>query len=147
MPKELFITDDERVKLPVGKRLLPQGNPFFVGASVDRTPPPSSTQGSNALKKIDKTLADRLHRLDQRSLLTGAVSSDMDAAHILKAVRDDENLKKEVERILNRQCILGSDGGEFELDGVQNVFLVEANFHRMYDLRNGFAIVPITSQL
>ncbi|KAG7087319.1 hypothetical protein E1B28_013296 [Marasmius oreades] len=147
MPNKLFITDDERVKFPVRRRLLPQGNPFFVGTSVDRTPPPSSTQGSNAPNQLDKSLADRLNRLDQRSLLTGVVSSDMDATHCINAVRDNEDLRTDVEHILNRQRILGSDGDKFELNGVQNLFLVEANFHRMYNLRNGFAIVPITSQL
>ena len=94
---QIFVTEDERIKLPnYGRRLLPQGNPFFVGASVPATPSPSSTTGSNAPSKVEKTLAERLHRLDQRSLLTGALSSEMDAAHIINASRGNEDLKADV---------------------------------------------------
>ncbi|KAG7087317.1 hypothetical protein E1B28_013294 [Marasmius oreades] len=114
--KQISVTDDGHIQFPVGRRLLPQGNPFFVGTIVDRTLPPSSTQGSNAPTQANKSLADKLHRLDQRSLLTAAVSSDMDATHCINAVRRNEYLKKDVERILNRQRILGGD--KFELDGV-----------------------------
>ncbi|THU88780.1 hypothetical protein K435DRAFT_865931 [Dendrothele bispora CBS 962.96] len=68
-------------KLPPNPLLLGR-EPTSVAASSQR-----SSIASVDIPKEDKTLRNKLLKTDQRSFLTGVVSVDLQAAHILNTIR------------------------------------------------------------
>ncbi|THU94452.1 hypothetical protein K435DRAFT_966838 [Dendrothele bispora CBS 962.96] len=144
---------DERIVLPSPADKLPP-NPLLLGR--EPTSAAASSQRSSIasvdIPKEDKTLRNKLLKTDQWSFLTGVVSVDLQPAHILNTIRkattgsEADVRKKEVEKLLNLQRILGI-GKRFDLDCICNAFLLEANQHVWLDLYGAIAFIPIESQL
>ncbi len=96
-----------RVFIPPVKKLPP--NPH-IGRGSDALlralAPPSETAGTDSEwspePPEDKSLRHRLLACDQRSFLTGSASADLQAAHIINAVRRNPERKKLVVSLLFR---------------------------------------------
>jgi hypothetical protein len=86
------------VGLPLAKRLPP--NPHLQAvtpaAAWERLHEPVSPTDDDEWYPARKTLLHRLLACDQRSFLTGAAGPDLQAAHIINAVREGGRRKSDV---------------------------------------------------
>ncbi|CAA7269622.1 unnamed protein product [Cyclocybe aegerita] len=89
-----------------------------------------------------KILRYRLLACDQRSFLTGSRRVDMQAAHIINTVREDDRRKANVEELLTQQRLHHSSFQTFDLDSIINGILLEATYHVQWDVYGTFCIVP-----
>ena len=81
-----------RVTIPASQKLPPVPNPGLVLPSTAG----GDSESSHREPKNSKILRYRLLACDQRSFLTGSRRVDMQAAHIINTVRQDNQRKKNV---------------------------------------------------
>jgi len=94
-------TQQQRVAIPPSKRLPPNPHigdgPVALGRALTS---PSETDEANSEwcpeGQIDKSLRYRLLASDQRSFFTGSAACDLQAAHIINAVRINTERKWQV---------------------------------------------------
>ncbi|KAJ3481693.1 hypothetical protein NLJ89_g12190 [Agrocybe chaxingu] len=129
-----------RVTIPASKEL-----PSIPNLAPGRVPPSTTggdSQSSHREPKNSKILRYRLLTCDQRSFLTGSRRVDMQAAHIISTVREDDRRKKNVEELLTQQRLHHSSFQTFDLDSIINGILLEATYHVQWDVYGTFCIVP-----
>jgi len=86
-----FLSSENVVNIPPVSTNTP-ANPL-LGYSGSRTAPPS--EASSTTTATQSTLANRLLLYDQRCLVTGAVSNQLQACHLVNAIRVDSLFKPE----------------------------------------------------
>ncbi|KAF8972732.1 hypothetical protein BDZ97DRAFT_1782429 [Flammula alnicola] len=139
-------TRQYRVVIPSCKRLPP--NPHIGGpdALSCALVPPSETADTNSEwspeSRADKGLRHMLLANDQRSFFTGSAAADLQAAHIITAVRRNAERKRQVEAYLTQQRLHPPMLDSFFLDSISNAILLEANLHTQWDLYGTFCFVP-----
>ncbi|KAK2464039.1 hypothetical protein APHAL10511_003983 [Amanita phalloides] len=147
-----FANDAQQVRvfIPPVKKLPPNPHIGHGSAALLRAlAPPSETAGTDSEwsheSPEDKSLRHRLLACDQRSFFTGSASADLQAAHIINAVRMNPERKKLVEDLLSQQKLQDPSVYKFLLDSPTNAILLEATLHVHWDLYGTFCIVPSDS--
>ncbi|KAJ7888841.1 hypothetical protein B0H13DRAFT_2533119 [Mycena leptocephala] len=129
----------------------PPANPLFFLENISRTPVPSLRPASSINTENSATrrvLANRVLFYDQRCFLTGSVSPETQACHLINTIRPKgkerkKRLKEQIEFILTRQGFNGQRA--FCLDSVINVLALDVHWHRQLDKRGSFCVVvPLT---
>ncbi|KAJ7675817.1 hypothetical protein DFH06DRAFT_1292062 [Mycena polygramma] len=119
------------------------------------TTPGPSVRSSKSGQSINSTgtqsaLAHRVLFKDQRCILTGLVSSELQACHLVNAIRTKKkqrqiNLKQQVEFILTRQGFNGKHS--FYLDSLVNCVGLDVHWHGQIDKRASFCLTVPLQQL
>ncbi|KAL1757954.1 hypothetical protein FB107DRAFT_272386 [Schizophyllum commune] len=135
------------VSLPAAAHRLPD-NPL-----ITREPPSVAASGSQATDS-QRILDFRkgLLRKDMLSVITGSPATDLQACHILNAVRlGSKNAPQRASKEEQRQQVVdlcqylrfnGKDSTvDFDLDNIMNGILLESSLHMNWDLYATFAIV------
>ena len=99
-----MVFDDDasqfRVVIPAVKKLPP--NPHISSDALTRALAPPSETASNVDSesppepRLEKTLRHLLLACDQLSFFTGSASADLQAAHVVNAVRQNPDRKRRV---------------------------------------------------
>ncbi|KAF9644396.1 hypothetical protein BDM02DRAFT_3121961, partial [Thelephora ganbajun] len=82
-----FIRDNNVIDIPPVSQNLPP-NPL-LGYNRSQTAPPSATTSTGGMAQ--STLAHRALLYDQRCLITGAISSQLQACHLVNAICMDKS--------------------------------------------------------
>ncbi|KAJ7093189.1 hypothetical protein C8R44DRAFT_815808 [Mycena epipterygia] len=138
-------SDPNRVEIyPISKRIPP--NPL-LSYNGTKTEPASVWSRSSAGSVSQSLLAHRILLYDQRCLLTGAVSTDIQACHLINAIRTKNDLikirlKSDVQSILSRQCFNGQQ--LFFLDSLSNCVPIEVQWHGSLDKQGAYCFgIPL----
>ncbi|CAA7267647.1 unnamed protein product [Cyclocybe aegerita] len=147
----LHTSSQLRVGLPTVKPLPP--NPLIRAEPADDAlaralAPPSETAQTDSDVSPEvpsqKELRQQLLACDQRSFLTGSAVADLQAAHIINAVRKSSHQmrKEQVQQLLSRQRLHTPREASFLLDGPSNAILLEPGLHFQWDTYGTFCFVP-----
>ncbi|KAJ7116373.1 hypothetical protein C8R44DRAFT_879748 [Mycena epipterygia] len=125
----------------------PPANPLLMSEIVNRTPAPSVKTTSSMNSSSQSVLANRILFNDQRCFLTGEVSTETQACHLINAIRTKQkpakiNLKAQVEFILSRQGFNGKR--PFFLDSLVNF---DVRWHGHLNKRGSFCVVVPRQQI
>ncbi|KAJ7491294.1 hypothetical protein FB451DRAFT_637585 [Mycena latifolia] len=128
----------------------PPANPLLMSGIVSRTPAPSVETTSSMHSFSQSVLANRILFNDQRCFLTGEVSTETQACHLISAIRTTQkpakiNLKAQVEFILSRQGFNGKRA--FFLDSLINCLAFDVHWHGHIDKRGSFCVVVPLQQI
>ncbi|KAJ6508895.1 hypothetical protein C8R45DRAFT_969209 [Mycena sanguinolenta] len=128
----------------------PPPNPLLRREIGISTPVPSIKTTSSLTSLSQNTLANRVLFNDQRCFLTGDASAELQACHLVNAIRTNGkavkiNLKAQVEHLLTRQCFNGLK--PFFLDSLANCIALEVHWRNQLDKRGSFCIVVPVKQL
>ncbi|KAJ7246345.1 hypothetical protein C8J57DRAFT_1724768 [Mycena rebaudengoi] len=142
----LRIDDPNIVVIPdVVKK--PPANPLLRRDTVKGTPAPSA-KATSMFGFSQSVLANRVLFNDQRCLLTGEVSTEIQACHLINATHNKDAkafLKLQVEFILTRQGFNGLRG--FFLDSLFNCLPFDVHWHGHLEKRGSFCVVVPMEQL
>ncbi|KAJ3517704.1 hypothetical protein NLJ89_g327 [Agrocybe chaxingu] len=144
-----------RVVIPDIRRLPP--NPHIVAGPVISLPQQGAWERALAAPSVsgttdseishiprhEKALRNRLLAYDQRSFLTGSAAADLEAAHIISAVRHNDLRKLAVETYLTQQRIQPL----FRFDNAANAILLESSLHTQWDIYGTFCFIPAENDL
>ena len=110
-----FVTDKGFVDIPPVTEKYPP-NPL-LGYDGCRTAPPSSVASSDCMSQ--SSLTHRVLLYDQRCLVTGGVSDQLQACHLISTIRMDESNRQEKSN-LKKRVVRGS---LFPIRSVANPFM------------------------
>ena len=145
----LVVFDDDarqyRIVIPAVKKLPPNPHISGSGALTRALAPPSETASnvdseSPPEPRREKTLRHLLLACDQLSFFTGSASADLQAAHVVNAVRQNPDRKRRVvsvafrhdfvlalihfqEELLSQQRLYTYPSISFSLDSIHNFIL------------------------
>ncbi|KAJ6585198.1 hypothetical protein B0H19DRAFT_1108747 [Mycena capillaripes] len=128
----------------------PHKNPLLNEKIKEVTPPPSLKSISSVGSEHSATTKYRVLFRDQRCLLTGFVSADIQPCHLVNTIRTKKktsriNLKAQVEFILTRQGFNGR--GVFLLDTLADCIGLDVHWHGELDKRGYFCFSLPLKQL
>ncbi|KAJ6508896.1 hypothetical protein C8R45DRAFT_459319 [Mycena sanguinolenta] len=128
----------------------PPSNPLLRRDIGNATPAPTRKASSSVTSLSQRTLANRVLYNDQRCLLTGKASAELQACHMVNTIRpknnpEKENLKARIEHVLTRQGFNGLR--PFALDSLANCVALDVHSRGQLDRRGSFCIVVPIKQI
>ncbi|KAJ7508538.1 hypothetical protein B0H11DRAFT_2304690 [Mycena galericulata] len=130
----------------------PPANPLLMTETITKTPAPSAKVLSSlntANSATQRVLVNRILFNDQRCFLTGSVSTEIQACHLITTIRtknqDKINLKAQVEFVLSRQGFNGKRA--FFLDSLVNSVALQVQWHGQLDKRGSFCVAVPFNQI